>query len=103
MYWNKIVYNSSSDGRNPCTTYDYMIFEGKFLGQETLVYAVRLEGTDILSIEHELNKLINCSFKSICKLYYYTRNTDFLLIITEKVRPITRADPKEIFACRKPY
>ena len=61
----------------------YFIFEGRFLNQAADVYALPTSGNDIIFIEHQLNLLINCSHKSVSKLFYYTRNDDYLLIFTE--------------------
>lgn len=54
---------------------EHVVFEGKFLNQSAIVYAVRLEGTDVVSLEHKLNILLNFSHIGLCKLYYYTKNT----------------------------
>lgn len=54
------------------------------MNQATYVYAVRQEGTDIVSLEHKLNTLLNFSHKGLAKLYYYTKNSEYLLIFTEK-------------------
>lgn len=63
-------------------------FKANFSNQPSAVYAVRLEGTDVVSLEHKLNILLNFSHLGLCKLYYYTKNSEFLLIFTEKIEPI---------------
>lgn len=55
--------------------YEHVVFEGKFLNQNAIVYAVRLEGTDIVTLEHKLNCMLKFSHPGLCKLYYYTKNT----------------------------
>ena len=62
---------------------NYCVFEGRFLNQLANVYALPINGNDTISIEHELNSLINCSHRNISKLYYYTQNEDYLLIFSE--------------------
>lgn len=61
------------------------MFEGRFLNQDAHVFAVRLEGSDVVSLESKLNLLLKFSHKGLAKLYYYTRNSEFLLIFTEKM------------------
>ena len=51
-----------------------MVFEGRFLNQDADVFAVRLEGCDVVTLESKLNLLLNFSHKGLAKLYYYTRN-----------------------------
>lgn len=46
----------------------------------------------MVSLEHKLNTLLNFSHKGISKLYYYTKNTEFLLIFTEKMDPLNTTD-----------
>ena len=74
--WNKLLYMEANRR--------YMVFEGRFLAQQAEVYVVPLQGNDIIDIEHQLNLLINCSHRSIAKLYYYTRSEDSLLIFSER-------------------
>ena len=61
----------------------YFIFEGRFLNQKADVYALPIQGNDVIFIEHQLNLLIKCSHKNVIKLYYYTKNDDYLLIFAE--------------------
>ena len=70
VYWDKIAYTVCGD-----QWYEHIVYEGKFLNQSTFVYAVRQEGTDIISLEHKLNILLNFSHKGLAKLYYYTKNS----------------------------
>ncbi len=80
VYWDKIAYRVCGD-----QWYEHIVYEGKFLNQSTFVYAIRQEGTDIVSLEHKLNILLNFSHKGLAKLYYYTKNAEYLLVFTEKV------------------
>ena len=73
IYWDKITLNNGK----------YFIFEGRFLNQKADVYALPINGNDIIFIEHQLNFLIKCSHRKVSKLYYYTKNDDYLLIFTE--------------------
>lgn len=77
VYWDKVIYQVAGD-----QWYEHVVFEGMFLNQPANVYAVRLEGTDVITLEHKLNTLLNFSHISLCKLYYYTKNSEFLLIFT---------------------
>lgn len=83
VYWDKVIYQVAGD-----QWYEHVVFEGMFLNQPANVYAVRLEGTDVVTLEHKLNTLLNFSHISLCKLYYYTKNAEFLLIFTEKIVPL---------------
>ena len=74
IYWERIIYVEKMS--------KFMVFEGRFLNQSAEVYVLPLHGCDIIDIEHKLNLLINCSHRSIAKLYYYTRNEDSLLIFS---------------------
>lgn len=62
---------------------NYFIFNGRFLNQNSWVYALPTAHSDIIHIEHELNILLNSSHKLLSKLYYYTRNEQYLLIFAE--------------------
>lgn len=89
VYWDRMLYTSQSKIDRSKNEYEYLIFEGKFLNQSSIVYAIRTENADVVSIEHQLNILLNCSHQSLCKLYYYTKSSEFLLIFTEKFTPIS--------------
>jgi len=39
-----------------------------------------MDGIDLIHVEHQLNDLLSCSHKGLVKLYYYTKNSQFLLI-----------------------
>ena len=95
IYWERVVYRNEGD-----VCYDHTVYEGRFLTQETYVYAVRLEHADVATLEHKLSKLLNCSHRRLAKLYYYTKTTEYMLIFTEKITPLSQKDLKENFSTK---
>lgn len=77
MFWDRVVYRNEVD-----VCYDHTVYEGRFLTQDTYVYAVSLGHADVATLEHKLGKLLNCSHRRLAKLYYYTRTPEFMLIFT---------------------